>query len=282
MKIKGINCHSSIACMLCISSVTAVYGGTMGAEAVAPLDAIYFGAFGGGGGIINGALSQQGTAYYSAAKGGPLAVNASGVASNSSAWLVGAHVGYRWPERLLNHIGSNWTFAPATEMEGYYLGGNTLRGDDLNNSTTRLTEHDFHVSYPMRTGVFLVNAILNATHADLGKYHPYVGIGIGTAVVSISGANSTQKTPAEPGINHYNSGSSDTSIAFAAQPKVGLSFNLNQNTNVFAEYRFLYLSATNFSFGSTVYPTHVATSSWSVALGSQYYNMGSVGVQWDL
>ena len=150
------------------------------------------------------------------------------------------------------------------------------------NATTRFTEHDFRVTYPLHAGVFLVNALLHANPSHFEKFHPYVGVGAGTAVLSISGANSTQKTPAEPGLNHYNSGTNDTSLAFAAQPKIGLAFQLNQSTNVFAEYRFLYLSTSDFTFGSSVYPTHVATSNWDVKIGSQHYNMGTIGIRYDL
>ena len=281
MKINEINRSISIACVLFISSASAAHSGTMGAEAPA-LGTIYVGAFGGGGSVTSGNLSQEGTAMYGASKGGPLAVNAIGSSDGSSTWIVGGHLGYQWPSRLLNHINSNWTFAPATELEGYYLGGANIHGDDLNNGTTRLDEHDFHVTYPMHTGVFLVNAVLMADHSSFGNIHPYVGVGAGTAVISITGANSTQKTPAEPGINHYNSGTNDTSFAFAAQPKIGVSFNVNQHTAMFIEYRFLYLSPTDYTFGSTVYPTHVATTNWDVKIGSQCYNMGTVGIQFDV
>lgn len=253
------------------------------------IDAIYVGAFGGGGSVTSGNLYQQGTALYPYGSDsgyinnkGPLAVNAEGASNSDSGWFVGGHVGYRWPAKSLNHIGSNWTFAPASELEGYYLGGTTIQGDDLNNATARLVEHYFHVTYPLQTGVFLVNAVLNANHSALERFHPYVGVGAGAAVISISGANSTQKVPSEPDINHYNSDSSDTSTAFAAQPKMGVSFDLSQHTSMFMEYRFLYLAASNYTFGSTSYPTHVATTNWDVKIGSQYYNMGSIGLQFDL
>ncbi len=282
MKIKKINGYGFIMCAFIASSASVVYGGTMGAASETPIDAIYVGAFGGGGSINSGHLRQEGTAFYPDSRGGPLAVNAIGDTNNSSAWVFGGHVGHRWSARSLHHMKSSWSVAPASELEGYYLGGSTLRGDDLNNGTTRLTEHFFRVSYPMQTGVFLVNAVLNAHHADFGKFHPYVGVGAGAAVISISGANSTQITPSEPGINHYNSGASDTSFAFAAQPKVGVSYQFSQNTNLFVEYRFLYLSDSDYTFGSTVYPTHVATSNWDVTIRSQYYNMGTIGIQYDL
>ena len=134
----------------------------------------------------------------------------------------------------------------------------------------------------MHTGVFLINAVLKANHVDVGNFHPYLGVGFGTALIAISGANSTQTPPPEPGINHYNSRSSDTATAFAAAPKVGVSFDLMKSTSMFIEYRFLYLSATDYTFGSTVYPTHVATSNWDATIGSQYYNMGTIGFQYDL
>ena len=289
MKVKGKNDHTSIVCILFMLSSSVLHAGAMGAESVTPLGTIYVGAFGGVGDVASVHLVQQGTALYPYGNAGgyinnkgPLAVNAFGKSNHSSAWLAGGHVGYRWPERTLKHFSDHWTVAPASELEGYYLGKATLRGSDLNNSTALLFEHNFHVTYPMQTGVFLVNAVLNAHSADLGRLHPYIGIGTGAAVVSISGAKSLQTAPLEPGVNHYNSDASDTTIAFAAQPKAGISFYLNQDTNVFLEYRFLYLSTTDFTFGPTSYPTHVATTNWKVKLHSQYYNMGTVGIQFDL
>ena len=282
MKIKGINCYKSIVYILFASSGSAMYAGAMGTESVASKGGVYVGAFGGGGATTSSNLSQGGTAFLAEASGGPLAVNSNGESSRTSAWIAGGHVGYQWTARPVNHINSNWTYAPATELEGYYLGGASLSGNELNNDTTRLNEHDFFVTYPMHTGVVLVNAVLNANHSDLGKFHPYIGVGAGTAVISIRGANSTQKSPSEPGVNHYNSDTNDTRIAFAAQPKIGVSFDLNQNANMFVEYRFLYLSASDYTFGSTVYPTHVATSNWDVKIGSQYYNMGTIGIHYDL
>lgn len=272
----------SILGLFWLSSGSIAYAGAMGTELAKPQDALYVGAFGGGGAIMANSLQQQGTAFFAESSGGALAVNARGESKSTSAWLVGGHVGYRWPARSLNLAHLNATLAPATELEGYYLGGVTIEGNDQNNDTTRLVEHNFHVTYPMKTSVFLVNGILNGTHTDLGNIHPYIGVGVGTAILSISGANSTQTAPLEPDINHYNSGSSDARIAFAAQPKVGASFRLSQQTSMFVEYRFLYLSATDYTFGSTVYPTHVVTSNWDVKIASQYYNMGTIGVQFDL
>ena len=261
----------------------------MGVESKQALGALYIGGFGGGGSTPSTKLVQQGTALYnydsgsgSISNGGPLAVNAFGQSDSGSVWMAGGQLGYRWTERMLNHFGSNWTVAPAAELEGYYLQRSTMHGVDLDNATARLVEHDFHVTYPIKTGVFLVNGILNANSSTLGRFHPYLGVGAGVALVSITGAHSLQTAPLEPGINHYNSDSSDKSLAFAAQPKVGVSFNLTDHTNVYIEYRFLYLSVTDYTFGPTSYPTHVATTNWDVKIESQYYNMGTAGIQFDL
>jgi opacity protein-like surface antigen len=274
--------YNKLAYLILLISTQAAYSGSMGMESPQSNGSIYVGVFGGGGALTAGNLSQKGTAFISDSSGGPLAVNATGTSKSSAAGVVGGHVGYQWQARLLNHFNPNWTIAPATELEAYYLGGATLSGKDINNGTTRLIEHDFHVSYPMQSGVFLINALLKFNHANLNTVHPYIGIGIGSALTSVSGASSVQRSPSEPNINHYNSDPSYSSTAFATQPKIGFDYNLSQNSSLFAEYRFLYLSSTNYTFGSTVYPTHVATSNWAVKIGSQYYNMGTVGIRYDI
>ncbi len=264
-------------CLLALSASIA-YSGAMGPESINSQDKIYVGVFGGGGAITSGDIRQSGTAFYFEDVGGPLAVNAFGTGESSSMGMVGGHIGYAW----LNNIGRYFPVTPAAELEGYYIGGANIEGHEIGNDTTRLSEHDFFVNYPLETGVFLVNAVLNANNSVFGKFKPYVGVGIGSAVVSISNATATQTSPAEPGVNHYNSETSDKAVAFAAQPKVGVHFDLNPHTSVFAEYRFLYLSQTNYTFGSTVVPGHVATSPWLVSIKPQYYNMGTVGIDFDL
>lgn len=268
---------------------TVTLAGAMGTEVAASPGTLYIGGFGGGGGAQSAALVQKGTALYNydavhvyLDNAGPLAVNALGQSKSAGVWMAGGQIGYRFPDRSLANFYSDWTIAPAVELEGYYLGRSTMRGDDINNETDRLAEHDFQVTYPMNTGVFLVNFVVNSSTERLGNFHPYVGVGAGVAGVSISGANSLQTSPLEAGINHYNSDTSDMAIALAAQPKVGISWHLQDKTNVFLEYRFLYLSSTNFNFGSTEYPTHVATTNWNVRIGSQYFNMVTAGIQFNV
>lgn len=251
--------------------------GTMGPVGQAP-GSFYIGAFGGAGGVSSEDISQHGVAFLSAADGGPLAVNAYGKANDSDTVGVGGgFIGYKFAPFSQ---GTPWVIHPALEFEGYYF-GLTQRGDDIDNNTVRLDEHDFRVTYPMDNGVLLANGVLNFDKV-FGSVSPYIGGGIGGAIVSISGANSTQTTPAEPGINHYNSNTSADDWSFAAQVKAGFNFSVSQQVSLFAEYRFLYVSPTDFTFGSTQYPTHAQTTNWTVNLDSMYYNMGTVGLRYDV
>lgn len=258
------------------------YTGTMGPNVLNAPGKIYAGVFGGAGSSTDVRIRQFGTAYYLEAVGGPLAVNAFGTANSGTVGLVGGQVGYQWSAIPFNLFNSLSGITPATELEGYYLGKGTFTGHDINNDTTRLPEHDFLATFPINTGVFLVNAIANLNLASQPRFNPYVGAGIGAAVLSISNANSTQVAPPEVGVNHYNSNTSSSDAAFAAQVKAGLSVHLTPNIDMFGEYRWLYLSSSNYTFGSTVYPTHVATSSWLVKFGSQNYNLGAVGIRYSV
>lgn len=232
--------------------------------------------------VVAHPLSQYGTAYFLEAEGGPLAVNAFGHAKSRDVGIVGGHIGYQWSEILLDLFNNQTSMTPAIELEGYYIGKEKFTGHDINNDTTRLPEHDFLVTYPTSTGVFLANTVLNFNSANYARWSPYVGVGIGAAVLSISQANSLQTAPFEANINHYNGNPNDRTAAFAAQTKVGLNFSFSDNWSVFAEYRGLYIADSNFTFGSTVDPTHAATSNWKVNLGGQFYNMGAGGIRFTI
>ena len=240
----------------------------------------YLGIFGGGGTFSADHLNQTGTALYGPGQGGPLAVNANGSGSTSAIGVGGINFGYQW-KKPNDQPESQWGLVPAAEFEGYYLGG-TQTGENLNNITNRLPEHDFRVTYPMNTGVLLVNGVLNIGNFYKNKLHSYVGAGIGTAIISISNANSSQTAPTEPGINHYNSNPNASDWTFATQAKAGLLLDLTSYMSIFAEYRFLYLSSSNYTFGSTQYPTHIATTNWSVNISGLCNNIGTIGLQFKL
>jgi opacity protein-like surface antigen len=238
----------------------------------------YVGLFGGGGSSNKFNASQYGTAFFPEASGGPLSVNAFGQLNSRSASFFGAQLGYQTQELLLNSS-SQWSLGPAAELEGYSTSKSSFKGT-LTNDTARLPEHDFTVSYPMRRTVFLANGVISFNNPRL-PVHPYVGVGMGAAIIRISDATSTQVSPAEEGINHYNSRPNDTTSTFAGQVKLGLSYDVNPYISFFADYRWLYLANTHFVFGSTVYPSHVETSDWQVKLGAQQYSLINVGARFN-
>lgn len=242
------------------------------------LDGAYIGIFGGGGHVSNTNVTQNGTALYGPTKGGPLVVHATGDAGGS-AGIIGAHIGYKWLGWALDRD-CIWRLDPAVELEGYYL--HSTQQAALNNPTNRLPEHFFVDSFPIHAGVYLANAVFTLNQVATNEFYPYLGIGIGVADLSIRNANSTQIVPFEPGVNHFNSDPSDSDWAFAAQGKAGLSFKIASNWRLIAEYRLLYIASSNYTFGSTQYSTHVATTNWNVSLGHMFYNMGDLGIEYSI
>ncbi|MDF1758040.1 MAG: hypothetical protein P1U74_07055 [Legionellaceae bacterium] len=271
-----------IVISLVASFIHSSYAGTMGDEPIKPHGNAYIGGFGGAGTLSSINTSQEGTSLLSEASGGPLEVEAKGTFKSQSAWLAGGHVGYRFSEQHLNYFPKSLSVSPATELEAYYVGGVKLTSQNLVNQTPRLAEHKFTVTLPQSTTLFLINAVLNFNHMNYSKYRPYLGLGFGGAIVSISNANSVQTVPAED-YNHFSANTNDTASVVAFQPKVGVHIDLNKTTNVFLEYRFVYVSSTSYTFGSTTFSgEHSATTNWRVPVSSQRYNFFTAGIQYDI
>lgn len=238
----------------------------------------YVGAFAGGGASNHFNGSQYATAFITEAAGGPLSINAFGQLNNKNVFFLGAQLGYLAQAIPLNSS-MQWAIKPGAELEIYSMNKRSVNGEFINN-TERLPEHDFIVSYPMRRTMFLANAILNFNNTR-SPVNPYLGFGIGNAIVKISNASANQISPPEAGINHYNANPHDITSTFAGQLKLGFSYDLNKYFSLFADYRWLYLASTDFDFGSTVYPTHAETSSWRVKLKAQNYHLGNMGVRFN-
>jgi hypothetical protein len=266
-----------------IYSATTAYAGSMGVVAVEKekTQSSYLSVYGGGGTLSSMPMAQLGTAFFPESSGGALAVNAFGHTKSSPAWLVGANLGHSW-ENQSAPLFSAWSLISATEVEGFYINANTIKGTEINNGTDRLIEHDFKLKYPTDAAVGLVNGVIYLNNPEKPQWRPYAGVGVGMALVSINKANSYQSDPAETGINHYNSDSSASSTTFATQGKIGLSFDWTDHIGLFAEYRYLYVGSTDFTFGSTVYPTHAVTNNWNAKLGSQSYNSGVAGIRFTI
>jgi opacity protein-like surface antigen len=232
----------------------------------------YIGVFGGGGSSNAFDVEQKGTALYPSSKGGPLSVNAQGNGHNDSLGFVGLHLGYEW----LPTSQSKWYFTHALEVEGYYE--STKKKATLTNPTDRLDLHQFKDTFPINMGVMLANWIIVLNNKSFWNISPYIGVGVGAGILSIHNAKSSQVAPPEPGINHFNSDPNASDWVFATQGKAGLRFGFFKHMRFFAEYRFLYLTSSDYTFGSTKYPTHVATTKWKVDFGGICNNMYVFGI----
>jgi opacity protein-like surface antigen len=287
---------------------------TLGTTSVSSLQAaektsrgLYLGIFGGGGVSDNNNFTQSGVAYKRTdhapfyKEDYDLYVDTKGKADSNTAAIGGLHIGYEWSEIPLGNNQSGWGIRPALEVEGFYLGssqsGNLInpraeRGVPLEGPYTGVHDfaansHTFTDTFNVDMGVLLTNGIFTFNTPWSDKIFPYIGGGIGAAITSLSHANSTQTsnplmpTGYEPGINHFNSNSNASSSSFATQAKAGLRVELIDKLSVFAEYRYLHVSASNYTFGSTVYPTeHAETSSWDSHFGSLNFHTGIFGIEY--
>lgn len=240
---------------------------------------IYVGGFGGGIFSNSTKFTQMGTAFFEEAVGGPLAILAQGHTKKNSAGFGGVQIGYEL-SGCSGYGCSNWTFAPAAELEAYFF--NNHKKGHLINPTDRMSEHDFLDSFHMNMSVLLVNGVFSFNSPCMCGFSPYIGGGIGAVHLSLRKADSLQTSPVELGINHFNSRRNDSSWAFAAQVKAGLRYKICRSFHVFAEYRYLFVDSSNYIFGSTVYPTHAPTSPWNVKVHDHHYNAFAIGIQYDL
>lgn len=239
---------------------------------------LYVGAFGGGIFATSSDVTQLGTAFFTEANGGPLAVHAQGRTEGSGTGFGGVQLG--WESSPFCSPCGNWSFTPMFEVEAFFF-GHSEKGH-LINPTDRLPEHDFQDSFRLFSDTILVNGVFAFESCSFCGITPYVGGGIGAARLSLRNADSLQVDPLEVGINHFNSRTYDSSWAFAAQVKLGLSYKICSSLHIFGEYRYLFIDASNYILGSTVYPTHVPTSPWNVKIDSIQYNAFAFGVRYDL
>ena len=78
-----------------------------------PARGVYVGVFGGGGFGTSTNVNQLGTAFFTEAEGGPLAVNARGHTDSGGVGFIGGQIGYELSYRSF--------VQPAFELEGFYL-----------------------------------------------------------------------------------------------------------------------------------------------------------------
>jgi opacity protein-like surface antigen len=207
---------------------------------------------------------------------GPLAILAEGKMNRVSAGFGGVQIGYEWPWYSQC---SNWSFASALELEAYFFG--QKQEGHLINSSSLAFEHDFADSFRMNMDTLLVNAVFSFNNSCWCRFSPYIGGGIGATRISIRDADSEQVEPVEA-MNHFNSKQDDQCWAFTAQVKAGLRYNICRSLHIFGEYRYVFVDFSNYIFGSTVDPDHVATSPWNVKINDFQYNAFAIGLRYDL
>jgi len=272
---------------------------------------IYFGAFGGAGRTDSQDVQQTGVAHKRGDYGIPglqdfdLLVDVKGKAKRDTAGLVGAHVGYEW-------AATSFRVKPALELEAFYLGAD--HNADLANSNTEVVantsatggdlddihsaveahygagEHRFRNHMNLDMGVFMANGVFSYETGSILK--PYVGAGMGVALLRMSGASSIQTSPASTDasceitnttggcVNHFNSNNKSNDFAFAAQVKLGLRAEMDKHWSSFAEYRYLWVDSTEYTFGSTVYADHSPTNNWNYKSDSMGIHNALVGVEY--
>lgn len=234
-------------------------------------EGVYLGVFGGVGTSFATRLQQRGKVHIS--ERFSLPINALGSTSNANVKLGGIQLGYEGQWRA---DGSGWALKPSVQLEGIYIGEHSPVGEMPVHPSALGTQY---VTVPTRVGLGMANAMFTFDTPYSDRIFPYLGVGVGVALVSIKGSDSAN--PMEPGINHFNSDPDASDTAFAMQMKVGLKARVNKNLHLFTEYRYLTIDNTRYSFGATDYPDrHLPTDAWQVDMGRQEYNLFVVGLQY--
>jgi opacity protein-like surface antigen len=232
---------------------------------------VYVGVFGGYGSASTIGMRQEGGFYLPAPLTRRVGVDAQGSAGAGAAALLGVQVGYEWNRLALGP--ADWSVRPAVELEGLYITKRSPTGDMPIAPAVLGTQY---VTAPMTVGVLLANVAFTFQTPYSSKVFPYLGVGAGVARVSIQGSESLN--PSEPGVNHFDSGPDASAYAVALQFKAGLKGEVARNLLLFAEYRYLAINSTGYTFGSTL-PPHFPTDTWKVSIGPQTYNMVVAGLQ---
>ncbi len=232
----------------------------------------YIGLFGGFGSASSTSLRQEGGFYLPTPAKHRIGVDANGDTDRQQLDLGGIQVGYEWRRQTPGQ--SKWGLKTGVELEGIYIGKHSPVGDLPIEPSVLGTQF---VTIPMSAGVQLANAVFTLDTPYFKKTSPYLAVGVGMAIVSIKGSNSTN--PNEPGVNHFDSDPDASDSAFAMQFKAGLKRELTEKLFLFAEYRYLFINSTRYTFGETL-PPHFRTDDWEVSLGRQSHNLFVAGLQY--
>ncbi len=233
----------------------------------------YVGAFGGVGASIATNLKQRGAVHINERFSLPIHANGS-TGSSTRVGVGGLQLGYEWD--AWRPAAATWGVRPAAELEGIYIGRHSPTGEMPVRPAALGTQY---VTVPTKVGLLMANLVFTFETPYSNRVLPYVVVGAGAAFVSIKGSDSAN--PMEPGINHFNSDPDASDTAFAMQLKAGVKTEVRKNLHFFAEYRYLSIDATRYTFGATDYPgLHLPTAKWKVDMGRQNYNLFLAGLQY--
>jgi hypothetical protein len=234
---------------------------------------LYMGFFGGGGISASSRFNQNGLSnLFVKTKLQP-----------SSAGIGGVHLGYQWPGfRVTDMV---WAL-PNIELEGYYL-GTTQSGEwstilNWPHRNKHVTIANRVNSFPMNMGVLFLNGGLEFSDLTFYQFHLYFGGGLGASFVSISRAHFNQINLGERDMSHFDSKGNANEWAFAGQGKGGFSFDMTARLRVFAEYRFLYIAPTDYTFRSKKLPHHSPPIKRNIRFDRLIYNMGAAGFEFNV
>jgi opacity protein-like surface antigen len=194
--------------------------------------------------------------------------------------LEGTHVSSRQHGRLSN---------PRTGEVAGIGPGPAADPTDLVAGSYGPGEHRFANAMHIHARIAMLHAIVAYELSD--RLQPYVGLGVGTAWLRADRAVSYQTHPSGPiervpltgePVNHFNSRDHASASTFTWQARAGMRMDVTTRAGVFIEYRYMALTPTRFTFGSTQYPGHAPTDRWRVANGGIRTHSALAGVQYAL
>lgn len=175
--------------------------------------------------------------------------------------------------RKLLSTENNEPFKSSADFETFNI-NSTHSATNINDVSARLPEYAFQVRYPTKTKIFLARGTLKVHNPNWKTLHPYVGMGLGSALMSLSGMN-TQSTEAP--VYPLNSEANLSKWVLSFQPKIGMNLDLNQRTSLFIEYRYLYAAQNQLAFNSLF-----NSSLNSPSANAWHSNMGTVGIKFSI
>ena len=238
----------------------------------------YLHAFGGGFASDGVTLNQQGSIPFSDYQ---LAVSAVGRAKFQNNGLVGGALGYQVQNLVLGEK-KPWHFIPAFEVEGFYL-HSQLKANLVNpetdvaynnkvpivNKNVPAGQQRLSDGFQYHAGFLFANVVSVFRFSTLGNIEPYLGFGLGSAFDQLTAATSTESQRD----NYFLPQNNAFNAVFAAQIKSGLRLAVSENINIFAEYRYIYSSTSNYRMGS-----RLLDAQWNLDFGTMHLNAGVLGV----